>query len=293
MLGIIDVGGGLRDIYGAGVLDDCLAQGICFDYCIGVSAGSANLSSYIAGQQGRNRRFYVDYAFRKEYMGWSHFFRKGSYLNLDYIYGTLSNAKGEDPLDYPSIAASDKQFVIVAMDAETGKPTYFTKADLKQDDYAPIKASSCVPAVDRPYPVRGGLYFDGGICDPIPVERAFQDGCDRVVVILTRPKEARRDPAKDRLFTRMLRWKWPKAAESMANRAALYNRQLEQTIGYEAEGKVMIISPSDIHGLGTLSKDREALLKLYEDGKRDARKIPAFLNPDHSADQLKKNRGRS
>ena len=285
MLGIIDVGGGLRDIYGAGVLDYCLAQGIGFDYCIGVSAGSANLSSYIAGQQGRSYRFYADYAFRREYMGWSHFFRNGSYLDLDYIYGTLTNAGGEDPLDYPAIAASDKRFVIVAMNARTGQTTYFTKADLKQDDYAPIKGSSCVPAVNRPYPVGDGLYFDGGVCDPIPVERAFQDGCDRVVVILTRPKDARRDPAKDRLFTQMLRWKWPKAAERMANRAALYNRQLEQAIRYEAEGKVMIVSPSDIYGLGTLSKDREALLKLYEDGKRDARKIAAFLNPGHSAEK--------
>jgi hypothetical protein len=41
----------------------------------------------------------------------------------------------------------------------------------------------------------------------------------------------------------------------MANRAALYNHQLEQTIAYEAEGKALIISPTDIYGLGTLSKD--------------------------------------
>ena len=31
--------------------------------------------------------------------------------------------------------------------------------------------------------------------------------------------------------------------------------------------------------------DREALLKLYEDGKRDARRIEAFLNLDHSVDK--------
>ena len=37
-IGIIDVGGGFRDIYGAGVLDVCMEQGIRFDYCIGISA---------------------------------------------------------------------------------------------------------------------------------------------------------------------------------------------------------------------------------------------------------------
>ena len=47
MTGIVDVGGGLRGIYGAGIFDYCMEQGIHFDYCIGVSAGSANVCSYI------------------------------------------------------------------------------------------------------------------------------------------------------------------------------------------------------------------------------------------------------
>lgn len=38
--GVIDVGGGLRGIYGAGVLDRCLEEDLRFDLCIGVSAGS-------------------------------------------------------------------------------------------------------------------------------------------------------------------------------------------------------------------------------------------------------------
>lgn len=66
--GIIDAGGGLRGIYGAGVLDRCMEEGVQFDCCIGVSAGSANMCSYVAGQHGRNKPFYQDYSFRKEYM---------------------------------------------------------------------------------------------------------------------------------------------------------------------------------------------------------------------------------
>ena len=31
--GVIDVGGGMRGIYAAGVLDTCLQQNIEFDYC--------------------------------------------------------------------------------------------------------------------------------------------------------------------------------------------------------------------------------------------------------------------
>ena len=62
--GIIDVGGGLRGIYGAGVMDRLMDKGIEFDYYIGVSAGAANMVSYMARQQGRNYRFYTDYSYR-------------------------------------------------------------------------------------------------------------------------------------------------------------------------------------------------------------------------------------
>ena len=59
--GVIDVGGGYRGIYAAGVLDYCIDRNITFDLGIGISAGSANLASFTAGQKGRNYRFYTEY----------------------------------------------------------------------------------------------------------------------------------------------------------------------------------------------------------------------------------------
>ena len=121
MIGIVDVGGGLRGVYGAGVFDTCLEEKLTFDYLIGVSAGSANVASFLAGQRGRNLRFYTDYAFRKAYMSLGNFLRRGNYLDLDYIYGgTLSNTGGEDPLDYDAMAANPAQAKVVATDAATG-----------------------------------------------------------------------------------------------------------------------------------------------------------------------------
>ena len=174
MIGVIDVGGGMRGIYGAGVFDYCMDQGISFDACFGVSAGAANISSYVAHQRGRNYRYYSEYAFRKEYMGWENFVRTRSYINLNYIYGTLSNSDGEYPLDYPNMLSSGKQMQIVTTDARTGRPYYFSLEDMQQDKYDPIKASSCVPVVNRPYTINGIPYYDGGISDPIPVNRAFR-----------------------------------------------------------------------------------------------------------------------
>lgn len=56
-------------------------------------------------------------------------------------------------------------------------------------DYSILKASSAIPFVCRPYDVDGVPYYDGALDDPVPVEKAFQPGCDKVVVILSRPKD--------------------------------------------------------------------------------------------------------
>lgn len=277
MIGVVDVGGGMRGVYGAGVFDYCMEHDISFDYCAGVSAGSANVSAYAADQRGRNYRYYTNYAFRPEYMSLRNFITKGSYLDLDYVYGELSNSDGEDPLDFKMMVRSGKKLVIVTTDAETGEAAYFGIEDMAQDDYAPVKGSSCVPVICKPYPVKGRLMLDGGMSDPIPVQKALDDGCEKVVLILTRPRDMYRDPERDRNLARLLVRKYPKAARKLLHRGELYNRQLDLAKRYEAEGKVHIVSPSDIGKMQTLTKDRAAQERMYGQGYRDASSIRDFL----------------
>ena len=167
--GVIDVGGGLRGIYGAGVLDRCLEEDLRFDLCIGVSAGSANMTSYLAGQHGRNKPFYDEYSFRREYMSVHNLIRKHSYLDLGYVYGTLSNAGGENPLDYAALARSPAELCVVAANAQNGEAQYFTKADLHPDDYRILMASCCIPVAGKPIEIGDVPYYDGALGDTIPL----------------------------------------------------------------------------------------------------------------------------
>ena len=80
-------------------------------------------------------------------MSFGNFIFKGSYIDLDYVYGTLSNSGGENPLDYAAIAANPTQFIVVATNALTGEAKYFDKSDLAQDNYDIFKASSAIPFV--------------------------------------------------------------------------------------------------------------------------------------------------
>lgn len=277
-LGLVDVGGGLRGIYAAGVLDTCMDQHVVFDCCVGVSAGSANAASYLAGQRGRNYRYYCGYAFRKEYMSLGNYRKRGSYIDLDYIYGTLSNSGGEDPLDYPALRANPAQLFVVAQDAVNGRTVYFSKEDMAQDQYQILMASSCIPVVNKPYPVGDRLYFDGALGDPVPVQKAFDEGCDRVVLLLTKTASTLRTPGRDTLLARMLQRRYPASACNLYERANRYNAQVAQAMEWEKQGRVLIVSPDDISGVNTLTRDRKALDRLYRKGLQDGARIREWLD---------------
>lgn len=271
--GIIDVGGGLRGIYAAGILDRCMEHGIHFDCCIGVSAGSANMISYIAGQRGRNYRFYTEYAFRKEYMGAGNYLHGGGYINLDYIYGTLSNADGEYPLDCGAFLENPAQFFAVAAEAISGKVKYFDKSDVAQDDYRVLCASCCIPGVNPPYEINGVAYFDGALADPVPVQKALDEGCDRVALLLTKPLEMARDPKRDVLMARTIRRRYPMASYQLSKRAERYNAGVGLAQKLQEEGKALILAPDDITGVDTLTKNKDALRRLYHKGYQDGEKM--------------------
>lgn len=271
--GVIDVGGGLRGIYGTGVLDRCIEEGVHFDCCIGVSAGSANLTSYAAGQHGRNKPFYDDYSFRKEYMSVKNLVEKHSYLDLEYVYGTLSNEGGENPLDYDAMIKNPAEVYIVAENACTGEAKYFTKSDLSRDNYQPLMASCCIPVIDQPCVIDGVPYYDGGLADPVPLQKALDLGCERVAVILTKPLNEERTSRRDEKFARLLQHRYPASAQGLRLRAKRYNSAVRLARQLEQEGRACIVAPDSTEGMATLTKDKESIEKMYEKGHADGEKL--------------------
>lgn len=277
-IGIIDVGGGTRSIFGAGIYDYLIDNNIEIPYCIGISAGSGNLARYIAKERKVSYLYYTKYAFTKENMSWRNYFLTGNYVNLNYIYGTLSNEGAEHPLNYEELMNSNQELFVVATDAETAKPKYFTKKDIRKNDYRIFACSSCLPILCQAYYYEDHYYYDGTISDPIPVEKVFNDGCDKVIVVLTRPKDYIKNDGKRYLFYGKLRKKYPAFTEALEKRCDTYNNQLQEIKDkYVENGKVLIIAPESTKGLKTLSKDKSFFEKLYKEGYKKGELIKDFI----------------
>lgn len=275
--GIIDTGGGFRGIFGAGVVDRLIDDAINFDLAIGVSAGSANLAYYLAGQRGKIKRYYTEFSLRPEYASLHNYVHQRSFLNLDYIYGTLPNKNGEEPLNYPALMANPCPYLVVACNANTGLAHYFSKDDIKQNHYDAMKASSCLPVYDRPYYINDVPYFDGGIVDPIPIDKALAAGCDKIVITLTRPENFRRTYQKDLADAMLLRSHYPQTARTLTSHYAIYNDCLNRAQQLSQQGRVLILAPDSLNGLSTLTRDIPKLEAFYQKGYEAAKAVKAFL----------------
>lgn len=278
MLGIIDIGGGLRGVYTSGIYDYLLDNGIDIEYCLGVSSGSANLVTYVAGQKGRTKRFFTEYTFEKKYLGAGSYIKHGMLINLDYIYSEITNSTGKDPLDYDAIMNSDKQFHCVTTVAATAQPRYFTKADMAQDDYTLLKACCAMPvACRKPIRFKDESFFDGGVSDPIPFKKAFADGCDKLIICITLPIDYRKTPMPE-FLVKLLLAGYPKVRDNILTMHNMYNNGIEAIRELERQGKAIVIYPRECFGVSTISGEKENMEKLYQLGYEDGKRIEAFVN---------------
>ena len=113
------------------------------------------------------------------------------------------------------------------------------------------------------------MYYDGGLADPVPLQKAFDDGCDKVVVLLENPRTFVRQPQKMASAYHFLLRKYPKMIEMIDDRHLRYRETLQRVYQMEQEGRVFIFAPPENTGVSTTTKDPELLQKLYTCGIAD------------------------
>ena len=275
--GLVLEGGGNRSIYTSGVLDAFMDEKIDFEYVIGVSAGSCNGVSFIAKNYRRQHDIIINYSNDKRYMGAGNILKGHSFLNTDWIFGEL--AYDILPLNQDVFENSKTVLCAVATNGETGKAEYFYPKSMR-DECPELKASCSLPGVTNGVKIGNSTYFDGGLVDSIPLERAFEDGCKKCVVILTRHKGYVKKPITPKV--QKIFKKFPKIGEAVAIRHTMYNHQLDFVKKAEAEGLVYVVQPTAPLNVGTLEKDTsklEAIYQLgYKQGKNNAQAIKEFLS---------------
>ena len=271
--GLVLEGGALRTIFSCGVLDAFLdAQLPLPDYFVGVSAGAAYGTSYLARQNRRNLKLITSYAGDKRYMGVGNLLnpKNRSYFGLKFAYDTIPNELV--PFDYEAFQAYEGMAEAVVTNVATGEAEYHLIP--RNERYNKTILASCsIPLMFPTVELEGGEYLDGGCADAIPWKHALEMGCDRVVVILTRERDYRKEPdGSMRAIARTFK-KNPAFVEAMTTRAERYNENREELFQAEREGKVLVIAPEDTLGCSRAERDTEILRALWQQGYFAGRKL--------------------
>ena len=275
-IGIIDVGGGLRDIFGTGIFDYLIDKNIFIDFLVGISAGSGNIITYMSKQSRRNYKSYMYFSKRKEYMSLSNYFKNRNYVDVDYIYNKLASDKGELPFDYETFKKSKSKCLIVVSNAKTGEPEYFAKEDIVKNEYGLCAASSNLPVMNKPYLYNNSLYYDGSITDPIPIEKCYEEKCDKIVIILTRPVNFRKKEKKHKYLYKKIKKEYPDFTKKLEVRSSLYNKKLDEIIA-KNDKNILIVSPEETSGLKTLTRNYDKMELLYKEGYEKGKIIEDFI----------------
>ena len=258
-VGLVLEGGGLRGIFTAGALDYLMERGVKFDYVIGVSAGSCNTFQYLGNKKGFLKTCMLESEGKDSFFGVQQMVESHKIVDLDKVFDEYAEMYG---FDYKKFMKNKTEWEMVVTNVKTGKAEYLSdRKDLERAKTI-SKASCSLPIITSPKELDGKLYLDGGIADSIPVKRAQEMGCDKVVVICTRRKDKyphMSDPEK--AVVEQLYKKYPKLISTMYRRENVYKKTKKYIDEQDKKGKVIQITPT-LPEIGRLETDEEKL-KLY------------------------------
>jgi serine protease len=276
--GLVLEGGGMRALFTAGVLDAFLEKSLCIDTMVSVSAGALFGVNYVSQQKGRAVRYNIKFAGDKRYMSLRNWFKTGNVLDKKFAYYDLPMKL--DIFDEKKFSESNINFYIVLTNIETGKAEYILIKDVfDQMEY--LRATSALPFASKIIKIDGKKYLDGGITDPVPIDYCKKMGCDKLIVVLTRPKGKYKEDKLNWLF-KIVYKKYPKLVERLVNMENDYKKNLKKIIELEDKGEIFVIRPDEVLDIGRLETNKEKIKEIYnkglEKGRKEIEKLEKYLN---------------
>lgn len=268
-IGLVLEGGGMRGLYTAGVLDVMMEHQFMPDVVCGTSAGVTFGVNLLSQQKGRVLRYNRRYAGDRRYISLHSWLTTGNMINRDFAYDFLPREL--DPFDEETFEQSKAAFYATITNIRTGQAEYVRITNTWQQMDV-IRASASLPIICQPVEWQGEKYLDGGLVDNIPLDKCIELGCDKIIIVLTRPLEY----VRNNHIAGVCRLFYPRykaLLRAIEQRNDRYNARLQQIRRLEQEGKVFVLRPSENISVGRLEKDVARLQALHQLGVADATRL--------------------
>lgn len=178
--------GGLHGAYSGGVVATLGRKLECdrFDSIYGCSAGAYTGSYLASGQPDMIEAIWRECVHDNLLIRPKNIFHGQPILDLAHLNAVLQSKPYQ--LSVEQMLCSPVKMNIVATECRSGMPRYFSPKS-PEEFFLCVRASAAIPFLHPSVLIGGHRYIDGGLSDPLPIEKALADGHDEVVVIYNKP----------------------------------------------------------------------------------------------------------
>ena len=265
---LIVEGGGQRGVFSFGITDTFINRNYDpFDIYIGVSNGVAVLCWYLIRETDNNLDKML-YAAKGDYLSYKNIFTGKDILKFHQMY------EDGERMFKPSMEKiknnlKGKDYIAVVTDAIEANAEYYSFGD---GEWMPkMIASGTLPLlVKTPSLIKGRRKFDGGITDPLPVEKAYELGAKKIIVIRTYEKKFRRKLKPENYIGALFSRKYPKLRKALLEHDKTYNRAIDFINNPPHDCDIVQLCPPEKLKSKRDSKNIEILKADYKMGKRVA-----------------------
>ena len=266
---LIVEGGGQRGVFSFGITDTFINRNYDpFDIYMGVSNGVAVLCWYLIRETDNNLEKML-YAAKGDYLSYKNIFTGKDIIKFHQMY------EDGERMFKPSMEKiknnlKGKDYIAVVTDAIDANAEYYSFGD---GEWMPkMIASGTLPILVRtPSLIDGRRKFDGGVADPLPVEKAYEMGAKKIIVIRTYEKKFRRKLKIENYIGALLSREYPKLRKALLVHDKTYNRALDFINNPPSDCEIVQLCPPEKLKSKRDSKNIEILEADYKLGKKVAK----------------------
>ncbi len=265
---LIIEGGGQRGVFSFGITDTFINRNYDpFDIYIGVSNGVAVLCWYLIRETDNNLDKML-YAAKGDYLSYKNFFIAKDVLKFHQMYED-GKKMFKPSMEKIKRNLGGKDYVAVVTDAIKANAEYYSFGD---GEWMPkMIASAALPILVRtPCLIDGRRKFDGGVADPLPVEKAYEMGAKKIILIRTYEKQFRRKLKLENYIGALLSREYPELRRALLEHDKTYNRALDFINNPPNDCEIVQICPPEKLKSKRDSKNVEILKADYKLGKKVA-----------------------
>ena len=238
---LIIEGGGSRGVFSFGVIDSFIkASYNPFDIHLGVSNGAVVQLWYLLAVSDYNLDKML-FSASRDYVRYSNLLFNKSIMNFEKLY---QDANKVFPIEFDRLQdnLAGKNFYVVVSDARSGKPEYI---ELSKENYInEMLATGSLPVLMKnAILLEGKRKYDGGITDPIPVQKAYEMGAKEIIIIRTYEQTFIRKTKLENYIAAFATRSYPNISKALKENTTTYNSALEFINNPPSDCKILQICP--------------------------------------------------